>query len=109
MSNIVTIAYTTEGSTDRRFLESIIKKTFEEVAFKCLGSVEVYDPVYIRTAKSGTFIGDIELLLKEAFKIGINIVCFHVDADDKTDHNVFHHKIEPIGFLLEKLGDDACK
>lgn len=109
MGNIITIAYTTEGSTDKRFLESVIRKTFEEVALKCEGSIEVYDPVYIELAKSGTFIHDMELLLKDAFKIGSNVVCFHADADNKNDHDVFQYKIEPLNSLLEKLGNDTCK
>ena len=47
MANILTIAYTTEGSTDERFLNTIIKKVFEEVAFECDGVIEVYDPVFL--------------------------------------------------------------
>ncbi|RYX84400.1 DUF4276 family protein [bacterium] len=109
MANIITIAYTTEGSTDKRFLESIIKKTFEEIAIKCEGSIEVYDPVYIKPNKNGTFIDNAELLLKEAFEIGSNVVCFHIDADDTNDHAVFQYKVEPINDLIEILGDDICK
>lgn len=109
MGNIITIAYTTEGSTDKRFLESIIKKTFEEVALKCDTSIEVYEPVYIKSVKTGTFINDVELLLKEASKIGSNVVCFHADADDKDDRNVLQYKIEPIISLVENLGSDSCK
>ncbi|MCO6491039.1 MAG: hypothetical protein J5I98_21660 [Phaeodactylibacter sp.] len=45
MSNIVTIGFVTEGTTDVRFLENIIKRAFEEIAFDCSGEIEVYDPI----------------------------------------------------------------
>jgi hypothetical protein len=36
MSNIVIIGFATEGATDVRFLESIIRRTFEEVALNVI-------------------------------------------------------------------------
>lgn len=109
MSNIITIAYTTEGTTDQRFLGSIIKKTFEEIAVECEGSIEVYDPIYIKSAKTGSFINNMKLLATEAFKIGSNVICIHFDADDYNDYNVFNFKINPMCSVIELLGDDACK
>lgn len=44
----MTIAYATEGSTDQRFLHHVIRKTFEEVALECAGSIEVYEPVFLK-------------------------------------------------------------
>lgn len=109
MSNIVTIAYSTEGTTDKRFLESIIKKTFEEVAFGCDGAIEVYDPVYIKAPKSGSFIDDMEFLSKEAHNIGSNVFCIHIDSDDQNDANVIDFKINPLVSAINMLGNDACK
>jgi hypothetical protein len=45
MANILTIAYTTEGTTDERFLKSIISKVFEDAAFDCESQIEIFDPV----------------------------------------------------------------
>ena len=43
MSNILQIAYTTEGSTDERFLGDIIEKTFESLLFKSDIEIEIAD------------------------------------------------------------------
>jgi len=36
MSKQVIIGFTTEGKTDVQFLESVIQRSFEDVAFECL-------------------------------------------------------------------------
>ena len=45
------IGFVTEGSTDYRFLESIIQRTFEDVAFDCDGEIEILPVQYFE--KSG--------------------------------------------------------
>ena len=37
MSNILQIGYTTEGVTDIRFLENIIRRSFERIVLECDG------------------------------------------------------------------------
>ena len=88
MSNILTIAYTVEGSTDQSFLQNIIRKTFEEVALNCKGLIEVYEPVFIKFDWRKGFAEDILSLSAQVFRIGINIFCIHVDADNATDEVV---------------------
>jgi hypothetical protein len=108
MSNIVSIAYCTEGTTDRRFLEHVIKNTFDEVAFTCSGAIDVYDPVYISSPRLGSFEENIKSIASLAHKGGLNILCVHCDADAETDENVFKNKLTPTFGTIEKIGDGMC-
>lgn len=110
MSNILTIAYVTEGKTDQRFLENIIRKTFEDVAFECEGEIEVYDPIYLKSKKLQKFVDDIVSSAKEALLRGINVLCVHVDADDVDDKSVRENKLNPgLRAIMELSSEDACK
>ncbi|MBS1637700.1 MAG: DUF4276 family protein [Bacteroidetes bacterium] len=108
MSNIITIGYSTEGTTDRRFLENVIKNTFEDVAFDSLGAVEVYAPIYIDFPR-GNFNEAVLKLSKTAADIGVYVLCIHVDADSQSDHEVFTNKINPAMKTIEQaMGDNLC-
>jgi hypothetical protein len=110
MSNILTIAYVTEGKTDQRFLENIIRKTFEDVAFECEGEIEVYDPVYLKSKNLEKFVDDIVSSAGEALRRGINVLCVHVDADDVDDKSVRENKIGPALRAIKELPpEEACK
>lgn len=110
MSNILTIAYTTEGTTDQRFLQNIIRKTFEELALSCQGLIEIYDPIYIRFDKKHGFVKDVVSLSVQAFKNGINIFCIHVDADSSSADEVLENKIIPATDAVNLLNDsEVCK
>lgn len=112
MSNIVTIAFSTEGTTDKRFLASIIRKTFEKVAFECESTIEVYEPVYIQPVTSQnklSFVQSVESISKLAFDRGINILCIHVDADHSSDNEVFNNKINPAFSAVQQLPIETCK
>ncbi|MEA3494926.1 MAG: hypothetical protein U9R42_02710, partial [Bacteroidota bacterium] len=54
MSNILQIAYTTEGSTDKRFLGNIIEKTFESLLFEGNIEIEIHQPIHV-TEQGKTF------------------------------------------------------
>lgn len=110
MSNILTVGYATEGTTDRRFLESIIFKIFCEVAYECKGLIEVYDPYYLKFPKSGSFIDSVVGLSKSAYNIGINVLCIHVDSDSNNDDSVMRNKITPSINALKKVNSNLnCK
>lgn len=106
MSNILTIAYTTEGSTDERFLENIIRNTFEDLALKCEGSIEVYNPIFIKFPHPATFADGVISVAKKAFEIGINILCIHLDADNATEIHVTTHKLVPA---KERVNTEASQ
>jgi len=111
VSNSLTIAYTSEGSTDQRFLKSIIVKVFEEVAYGgCQDSIDIFDPVFIRFPKKDDFVKSLVEVSIEAYKIGINVLCVHVDADDKSDKKVTQLKLDPAFMAIEKLHENvSCK
>ncbi len=110
MSNILTIAYSTEGSTDQRFLLHIIRKTFEEIASNCKGQIDVYDPVFIEFDKRNGFIEDFVDLSVKAFKNGINVLCIHADADHNDDVQVIEDKISPAFKTVENYAtNQICK
>ena len=99
--NIVTIGFYTEGTTDDRFLHSIIKRTFDSVALECKPEIEVYEPEII-TAIADTFPNTIIAVARAASAQGARVLCIHADADAHTDHDVFKHKIVPARIIVEK-------
>lgn len=94
MNKQIIIGFTTEGSTDVRFLESIIQRSFEDVAFECVGQVEIL-PIQYVDKQDGDFITTIRYCSQQAEKRGIMVLCVHADADDRTDANAFNFKINP--------------
>lgn len=111
MSRLLHIGLFTEGSTDVRFLESIVKRTFTEIAFDCRGDVDI--EVSVVEIEKQT-LGFTEQLLAAARKggeeLGIMVLCVHLDADDANDRAVFTYKINPAKAELEKLEEEHyCK
>ncbi len=92
--NIITIGYLTEGSTDKRFLEGIIRRTFEDVALRCESEIEVYEPFYINVSKSD-FKSEVLEAAKIAYESGLMVVCIHTDADNPDNNWVVENKISP--------------
>jgi hypothetical protein len=101
----------TEGTTDVRFLESIVRRTLEEMAFsdcKSQLSIEV-TPIEIR--KTGlTFVQQVLKAAEKSFLKGINLLCVHSDADQNKLDFVLNHKIIPAQNELTKQNEDVyCK
>lgn len=101
----------TEGSTDITFLQSIVQKTLEAVAFDCSGQIDI-DVFPIKIEK--TNLNFIEQVLKVSQKgldeMGIHIICVHSDADATTSSNAYQNKINPaIAELLKQNDSDYCK
>jgi len=100
MSKQIIIGFTTEGPTDVRFLESIIQRSFEAVAFECDGQVEIL-PVQCIEKQGGDFVRAVESYAQQADKRGIMVLCVHTDADDTTDTDTFDYKINPSFTAVE--------
>ncbi|MDP2422897.1 MAG: DUF4276 family protein [Bacteroidales bacterium] len=101
----------TEGNTDNRFLESIVKKTFDEIGFECNGDVETYVR-FISIDKTG--LGFVEQVLASSKKgieeFGIMILCIHSDADSYNDLNTFQNKIIPAKNEINQQDENEyCK
>ena len=104
--NILTVGYTTEGETDKRFLGNIIRKTFEELAFSCTGQIEVYEPQHVFIQET-TFIDNV---VEASKKIPwANVLCIHTDSDNRTDDNAFNFKINPSLNAVNSIVGRACK
>ncbi len=107
----VFVGFTTEGSTDVRFLRKIIERSFEEIAYECQGDVE---PVVWSLDVDKKDLSYSEYALKAAQQgvdeIGMMILCIHSDADDATNQNVLENKIAPALELINAQSDDStCK
>jgi len=105
----VIIGFTTEGSTDIRFLESVIQRSFEDVAFECIGQVEVLPIQYIEK-QSGNFVEAVKDYSRQAESIGVMALCVHADADATSDSNTLNNKIKPAFTAVKALqGEPVCK
>ena len=104
------IGLLSEGSTDFRFLNSIIKRTFEELSFECVGEIEILEIQDILIEKTSFT----ELVLNAAIhaneNLGVMIMCLHSDADARSDRNTYDNKILPaLKKVSEYDGKDICK
>lgn len=101
------IGLITEGTTDTRFLESITKRTFEEIGFDCNGDIEVF----VKTLKvNKSKLGFVDYILKASRQgveeFGIMSLCVHSDADDMDDTNAYKYKIIPAKEKLDAVDKD---
>lgn len=105
------IGLATEGTTDVRFLESIVKRTFEDIALnECQQDIDIY--IFAsETAKQGlTFPDYVVKASKEGLMTwGIMTLAIHTDADRDTFQERMENKIKPALKLLEKQGEECCK
>lgn len=108
MPNIIFPGYVTEGLTDNRFLESIIQRSFSEIAYQCQTEIEVY-PIQKILKKPGEFVTNITQCAIEAEEKGIMILCVHTDADDNNDSNAFNFKINPAFNSVQQYLAEICK
>jgi hypothetical protein len=105
----VIIGFTSEGSTDVRFLESVIQRSFEEIAFECSGQIEIL-PVQFIEKRGDSFIQMVEDCARHAEELGVMILCVHTDADSPTDRERFNTKINPSFLAVSKLENEpVCK
>ena len=111
MSNFIFAGLFTEGTTDNRFLESVVKRTLENVAFDCTGDIEVQLEI-IKIEKSN--LSFIEQVLKASEKakkdFGILILFVHTDSDQIDDAIAFNNKIIPAKELINQQEENNyCK
>lgn len=104
----IIVGFASEGKTDMRFLENIIQRSFEKVAFECVGQIEIL-PVQPIQKKSGGFVEVVKAYAQEADKRGIMVLCIHTDADSETDDDAFVYRINPAFEAVRQSGDVICK
>jgi len=106
MRNILQIGFTTEGSTDLRFLGNIIQKTFETIALECRSEIEVYPPVYLKKEGVGFTNQIINLAKKFSY---FHVICVHCDADSPSIENRMQHNIIPTITEINNIDGVLCK
>lgn len=112
MTKQIFIGLAVEGPTDKRFLENIVYRTFEEVAFReCDCDIEIYVQ---NLNVSKTDLSFSQFVEKTSFegvkKFGIMTLAIHTDADKETYDERFKNKIVPAYELLSAKDDMSyCK
>lgn len=106
MSNILQIGFTTEGTTDIRFLKNIIWKTFQEIAFECSTDIEVYEPEVLY--RTGDTFNEQIVNLTINYKY-FDVICVHRDSDSPTMDDTYNYLINPSFLLVENHVGDNCK
>ena len=98
-----------EGNTDIAFLQSIVQKTFEAVAFDCSGQLDIEIlPIEIDKTDLG-FTEQVIKASKKGFEdYGIQIICVHTDSDNPSAQNAYQNKIHPAIRMLENQSEDDC-
>lgn len=105
----VIVGFGTEGSTDERFLRSVIQRSVEEIAFECNGQIEIF-PVHYIAHPQGDFVQIVTSYALEAEKAGVMVLCIHVDADAPTDKQSRKNKIVPAFAAVQNIRDClVCK
>lgn len=101
----------TEGSTDLRFLESVVKRTFDNIAFEAPGDFEIFiQPVFLKKTGLKFYEQVIQASKDGLDQFGMTILCVHRDADSDTDENVYINSINPaLQELSTKKDFDYCK
>lgn len=110
MSNFILTGLFTEGTTDVRFLLSIVERTLEEVAFDCSGDIETMVEVININKKGLSFNDQVLGASKTAYdKFRILLLIVHTDADSDVDELIFQSKIKPAQKILSEQDDKYCK
>lgn len=109
MSNFILTGLFTEGTTDNRFLESVVKRTLEDVALDCTGDIDTALEIITINKKGLGFNQQVLEASKVAFeKFSILLLFVHTDSDDSSDNPIFNSKILPAQLLLSQQQDNTC-
>jgi Domain of unknown function (DUF4276) len=102
MAHQIFVGLLAEGSTDHRFLSSIIQRTFHELAFSGKTTMEISEVRIIPKIQSTSFVDQVcDAAIKGHEEYGLTVLCIHADADGATSQNTFDNKIDPA---LKALG-----
>jgi len=111
MSNFILAGLFTEGTTDNRFLSSVVERTLELVAFDCSGDIETRLEIIHINNPGLSFNQQVLEASKQGYnKYSIHLLFVHTDADDVNDDNTFNSKIIPVQQLIsQQSADVVCK
>ncbi len=105
------IGLMTEGTTDWRFLENIVIRTFTEVSLECKNMIDVNNIFLIKDLEEQKFVDKVLEASKKGYQeFGITVLCVQADADKKTLNETYKYKIEPAKKALkEQDKEEYCK
>jgi hypothetical protein len=111
MSNFILAGLFTEGTTDIRFLSSVVERTLEDVAFDCTGDIETKLEIITIDKKGLGFTQQVLNASKSSHdRFGALLLFVHTDSDDVNDDIIFNSKIIPANeALLLKDEVEYCK
>lgn len=111
MSVQIFVGLATEGPTDIRFFESIVRRTFEDIAIKeCQPDIDIYiEP--LKTSKHGCSFPDfvVKASREGVNTFGMTTLAIHTDADKDTYDERMNHNIHPAQEKLNNECRDCCK
>lgn len=110
MSRQLFIGLVAEGTTDVRFLKTVIQKSVQELSWQCDTDVDIFDIREI-IPTGDSFVQKMVNAAKIAQKdYSISMLCIHTDSDSKTADDVMQNKFAPFFEALDKLDEkDYCK
>ena len=102
--------FLTEGVTDSRFLEAIVRKTLNKIAFECKGQIDI-ELFELPKQKEASFIEQILEASQIGFSdFGMMMLCVHADADSENSRDTYENKINPAIAELAKQDEHRfCK
>lgn len=110
MARQLFIGLITEGPMDVRFLQSVVERTFIDVAFECENDLEPYVRcLTVEKVKLG-FNEYVEKASRQGMEeMGMDILCVHTDADSKDTKRAYAEKINPARKHLSEKQGEICK
>ncbi|ANF49499.1 hypothetical protein A0O34_02545 [Chryseobacterium glaciei] len=103
------IGLISEGSTDTRFLFSVVDRTIKQLVFNFGGSIEIYIEE-LKKDSGKKFVNQIiDANLAHQKENFINILLIHSDADFKDDSKVLKEKYIPLIENIKSNNDMICK
>lgn len=99
-----------EGTTDIRFLKSVITKSIQELSWQCDKQVEIFDIREIK-AEGDCFVEKMLAASKSAWRdYGISALCIHADSDARSVDNAMQYKFTPFLEALKDMPEEEyCK
>lgn len=97
MAKQLFIGLVAEGPTDIRFLQNVVQRTFEDVAYnECAQEVEILTYELQNVGKGGSFADLVENAAFEGVRqLGAMTIVVHTDSDCDTYEERFEHKFQP--------------
>ena len=99
-----------EGTTDVRFLKSVIFKSIQELSWQCDNQVEIFDIREITSEGDGFVEKMLEASKCALQDYGISALCIHADSDARSIDVVMQNKFDPFFSALNDMPEeDYCK